>query len=49
MSYDVKCDALARAFLADAKRETDEALVAELAQVIQTAIEDFVDELEVPV
>ncbi len=40
MSYDTKCDELARAFLADEKNVTAED-VAVLAQEIQDCIEDW--------
>ena len=41
MSYDVKCDELARAFLNDDEAPFTEAEVAELAQLIQDAIETY--------
>jgi hypothetical protein len=44
VSYDTRCDELARVFLRDAKRDTDEAIVAQLAQRIQDSIEDFLNE-----
>ena len=43
MSYDVKCDELARYFLADAEEDVREECVKELAQVIQDAIESYLD------
>ena len=44
MSYDYKCSDLARSFLLDVKQEDNSELVAELAQVIQDAIEGFLEE-----
>ena len=44
MSYDTKCDQLARDFLRDVKKDGDEEIVAELAQAIQDAIEGFFTE-----
>jgi hypothetical protein len=44
MSYDASCDKMARSFLRDWKREEDEVLVAELAQHIQDAIEEFLSD-----
>lgn len=47
MSYDARCEDLARIFLDDSKEEISKAgldvekLAAELAQEIQDAIEDF--------
>jgi hypothetical protein len=41
MSYDAKCAELARVFLSDVKKDDDAAMVAELAQEIQDAIEGF--------
>jgi len=42
MSYDTKCDELARAFLADeATKEPTEEDVTSLAQTIQDAIKDW--------
>lgn len=46
MSYDAKCDALARSFLRDVKQEKNEELAAELAQVIQDAIEEWLTDKE---
>ena len=43
MSYDPKCYDLAQAFLADYS-EFGQAIVSDLAQVIQDAIEDFIEE-----
>ena len=40
MSYDVKCEDLARDFL-DEERPYTEAELADLAQQVQTVIEDF--------
>ncbi len=48
MTYDTKCDELARAFLADYDLAKDEPLVAALAQAIQTTIEDFLNEHGMP-
>ena len=45
MSYDTKCDELARAFLADVQQETNEPLVKELSQEIQDVIEAFLENL----
>jgi len=44
VSYDTRCDELARVFLRDSKRDTDEPIVAKLAQRIQDAIEDFLQD-----
>ena len=44
MSYDISCDRLARSFLRDVKKEDDEELVKNLAQIIQDAIEDFFED-----
>jgi hypothetical protein len=41
MSYDTKCDQLARAFLVDEKPFPSEETVEELAQAIQDSIEDW--------
>lgn len=45
MSYDKRCALLAHLMIGDAFREIDDALVAELAQRIQDAIEGFMQEL----
>jgi len=42
MSYDVKCYDLAEAFLEDEPHLDTEKRRSELAQIIQTAIEDFI-------
>jgi hypothetical protein len=42
VSYDVKCEELARAFLTD-ELPFEELEVAELAQTIQQAIEDWLE------
>lgn len=48
MSYDVKCDALAEAFLSDHREQINgldaEAMQRELAQRIQDAIEAYLQE-----
>ena len=41
MSYDYKCAELAKTFLRDVDKQDDANMVAELAQVIQDAIEEF--------
>jgi len=46
--YDEKCYELAELFLKDHPHLDNETNKDELAQVIQTAIEDFLDEIENP-
>lgn len=46
MSYDRRCDELARTFLSDVGKGNDESLIAELAQHIQDSIEEYLEAKE---
>jgi hypothetical protein len=44
MSYDVKCEELAKAFLDDEPELESDSNIMSLAQTIQDAIEDWIEE-----